>query len=170
MHGVVVSCSPRFPSTLSISATTWIVIPARLANHTLLPPGPWHYRQPSKMFWRTIRGMLPHKTPRGAAALGRLKTFEGIPPPYDTKKRVCVPAALRVLRLRPESNKWSTVGRLAQEFGWKYRDVVSRLEERRKAKSKAYYERAKQAKRNASKAKQMTTDNPARQELAKMGF
>jgi large subunit ribosomal protein L13Ae len=31
--------------------------------------------------------MIPHKTPRGAAALGKLKVFEGIPAPYDTKKR-----------------------------------------------------------------------------------
>jgi large subunit ribosomal protein L13Ae len=31
--------------------------------------------------------MLPHKTPRGAIALGKLKVFEGIPAPYDTKKR-----------------------------------------------------------------------------------
>jgi len=28
--------------------------------------------------------MLPHKTPRGAAALGKLKVFEGVPAPYDT--------------------------------------------------------------------------------------
>ena len=31
----------------------------------------------------TIRGMVPHKTARGSAALDRLKTFEGIPHPYD---------------------------------------------------------------------------------------
>jgi large subunit ribosomal protein L13Ae len=35
---------------------------------------PWrgavHYRSPSRMMWRAIRGMLPHKSPRGAAALG----------------------------------------------------------------------------------------------------
>ena len=43
--------------------------------------------------------MIPHKTARGAAALERLKVFEGIPPPYDKKKRVVVPQALRVLRL-----------------------------------------------------------------------
>ena len=30
----------------------------------------------------TIRGMVPHKTARGAAALDKLKTFEGIPHPY----------------------------------------------------------------------------------------
>jgi len=29
-----------------------------------------HARAPSRIFWRTVRGMLPHKTPRGAAALG----------------------------------------------------------------------------------------------------
>lgn len=41
------------------------------------------FRAPSRILWRTIRGMIPHKTPRGAAALDRLKAFEGIPHPYD---------------------------------------------------------------------------------------
>lgn len=45
--------------------------------------GPFHLRSPSKMFWRTVRGMVPHKLPRGAAALAHLKVFEGVPPPYD---------------------------------------------------------------------------------------
>ena len=35
------------------------------------------------MFWRVVRGMVPHKTAKGAAALSKLKVFEGIPPPYD---------------------------------------------------------------------------------------
>ena len=87
--------------------------------------GPFHFRAPSKMFWRTVRGMIPHKTARGNAAMERLKTFEGIPPPYDKKKRVVVPQALRVLRLKP-GRKYCTVGRLGHEFGWKYQDVVSR--------------------------------------------
>jgi hypothetical protein len=77
------------------------------------------------MFWRTVRGMIPHKTSRGTAAMERLKTFEGVPPPYDTKKRMVVPQALRVLRLKP-GRKYCTVGRLGHEFGWKYQDVVSR--------------------------------------------
>jgi len=87
--------------------------------------GPWHYRAPAKMFWRTVRGMIPHKTERGAKALERLKTFEGVPPPYDRKKRLVVPQALRVLRLKP-GRKYCTVGRLGHEFGWKYQDVVAR--------------------------------------------
>jgi large subunit ribosomal protein L13Ae len=45
--------------------------------------------------------MIPHKTKRGAEALNRLKVFEGIPAPYDKKKRMVVPCALRVLRLKP---------------------------------------------------------------------
>lgn len=87
--------------------------------------GPFHFRAPSKMFWRTVRGMIPHKTARGTAAMERLKTFEGVPPPYDKKKRVVVPQALRVLRLKP-GRKYCTVGRLGHEFGWKYQDVVAR--------------------------------------------
>ena len=63
--------------------------------------GPFHLRAPSRIFWRTVRGMLPHKTKRGMAALNRLKVFEGIPPPYDKQKRMVVPCALRVLRLKP---------------------------------------------------------------------
>ena len=61
--------------------------------------GAFHFRAPSRIFWRTVRGMLPHKTPRGAAALGRLKVFDGIPFPYDQKRRLVVPDALKVLRL-----------------------------------------------------------------------
>ena len=64
-------------------------------------PGPYHFRAPSRIFWRTVRGMLPHKTKRGQAALERLKVFDGIPPPYDKKKRMVVPAALKVVRLKP---------------------------------------------------------------------
>jgi hypothetical protein len=70
--------------------------------------------------------MIPHKTARGAAAMERLKVFEGVPPPYDHVKRVVVPQALRVLRLKP-GRKYCTVGRLSHEVGWKYQDVVARL-------------------------------------------
>ncbi|RAH55037.1 AMP dependent synthetase and ligase [Aspergillus piperis CBS 112811] len=108
--------------------------------------GPFHFRAPSRIFYKAVRGMIPHKTARGAAAMERLKVFEGVPPPYDKKKRVVVPQALRVLRLRP-GRKYCTVGRLSHEVGWKYQDVVARLEERRKVKSSAYYERKKAARR-----------------------
>uniref|UniRef100_A0A2K5EMM6 60S ribosomal protein L13a n=1 Tax=Aotus nancymaae TaxID=37293 RepID=A0A2K5EMM6_AOTNA len=55
------------------------------------------------------RGMLSHKTKRGQAALDRLKVFDGIPPPYDKKKRMVVPAALKVVRLKP-TRKFAYLG------------------------------------------------------------
>lgn len=35
--------------------------------------GPIHFRAPSRILWRTVRGMMEHKTARGKAALARLK-------------------------------------------------------------------------------------------------
>ncbi|KAJ5130850.1 uncharacterized protein N7515_006889 [Penicillium bovifimosum] len=132
--------------------------------------GPFHFRAPSRILYKAIRGMIPHKTARGAAAMERLKVFEGVPPPYDKKKRVVVPQALRVLRLRP-GRKYCTVGRLSHEVGWKYQDVVSRLEERRKVKSKAYYERKKAARRTLAKAEQgANVDSKTKDQLAQYGY
>ncbi len=115
--------------------------------------GAFHFRAPSRIFYRTVRGMIPHKTARGAAALERLKVFEGMPPPYDKKKRMVVPRAMRVLRLAP-GRRYCVLKRLSAEFGWKYQDVVSTLEEKRKQKSAAYYERKKQLLRLRRKAEE----------------
>lgn len=57
--------------------------------------------------------MVPHKTKRGAAALERLKVFEGVPPPYDKVKRLVVPDALQVLRLQ-HGHRFCKLGQLAQ--------------------------------------------------------
>ncbi|KAG0081309.1 60S ribosomal protein L16B [Linnemannia elongata] len=65
--------------------------------------GAFHFRAPSRIFYRAIRGMVPHKTARGAAALDRIKLFEGVPPPYDRMKRMVVPSALRVLKLKSKA-------------------------------------------------------------------
>lgn len=74
-----------------------------------------------------------------------------MPPPYDRKKKVVVPSALRVLRLKP-GRKYCTIDRLSHEFGWQYKDVVSRLEEKRKVKAAAFYERKSAADKARSKA------------------
>ena len=104
--------------------------------------GPFHFRAPAKMFWRTVRGMIPHKTSRGNKALSRMKVFEGVPPPFDKTKRLVVPSALRVLRLRP-GRRFCVLGNLAKEVGWKYQDTVKTLEAKRKIKSLRYYKRSK---------------------------
>jgi len=102
--------------------------------------GPYHFRAPSKIFWRVVRGMLPHKLYRGKDAMERLKVYEGIPPPYDKQKRLVVPSCLRVLRLKPR-RKYCQLSRLSHEVGWKYQTVVATLEKRRKLKSTDFYKR-----------------------------
>ena len=102
--------------------------------------GPFHQRSPSKIMWRTIRGMIPHKTARGAAALDRLRSFEGCPHPYDRKKRVVIPAALKNLRLRSERRS-CRLGDLSKSFGWNHNDLIKRLEDQRKVKSAAFWKK-----------------------------
>merc|ERR1711904_737717 len=89
--------------------------------------GPFHHRSPADMLMRTIRGMLPHKIYRGSAAFQRVKAVDGMPAPFDKIKKMVVPSALRVTRLRP-GRKFCTLGRLAHETGWKYQAVVAKHE------------------------------------------
>ncbi|KAL8129274.1 hypothetical protein V2J09_018429 [Rumex salicifolius] len=105
--------------------------------------GPIHFRAPAKIFWRTVRGMIPHKTKRGAAALARLKVFEGVPPPYDKVKRMVVPDALKVLRLQ-KGHKYCLLGRLSSEVGWNHYETIKELEAKRKERAQVVYERRKQ--------------------------
>ena len=127
--------------------------------------GPYHYRAPSKIFWKAVRGMLPHKTPRGALALAKLKVYEGVPPPFDHVKRVVVPSALRVLRLKP-MRRFTNLGKLATEVGWTYSDVVNKLEAKRKVKAAAFYQRQKQLDKFRAKAVESTKAKVAKETSA----
>ncbi|KAK5784111.1 60S ribosomal L13a-4 -like protein [Gossypium arboreum] len=105
--------------------------------------GPIHFRAPAKIFWRTVRGMIPHKTKRGAAALARLKSYEGVPSPYDKVKRMVIPDALKVLRLL-KGHKYCLLGRLSSEVGWNHYDTIRELEKKRKERAQVTYERKKE--------------------------
>jgi large subunit ribosomal protein L13Ae len=133
--------------------------------------GPIHFRAPSKIFWRTVRGMLPHKTARGAAALERMKVFEGIPEPYSSMKRMVVPAALRVIRLKP-GRRFCTLDRLSSEVGWKYQGVLEELEAKRKESSAAFYSEKKAATQSQRKSIFAKTDKltTINKELATFGY
>jgi len=100
--------------------------------------GPFHFKSPARIVWRTIRGMVHQKSARGQAAIGRLSTFEGIPHPYDKMKRKVIPAALRVVRLKP-GRKYTKMGDLANNVGWKHKELVDSLEDKRRAKSEVYF-------------------------------
>jgi large subunit ribosomal protein L13Ae len=131
--------------------------------------GPFHFRAPSRIFWRVVRGMLPHKTARGAAALGRLKVFDGIPFPYDQKKRMVVPDALKVLRMKSH-RKFCVLGDLAQLVGWTKKDLVTRLEDKRKAKSAKFWELKQKKQQARTKARASKDLQKVNDELAKYGF
>ena len=105
--------------------------------------GPYHFRAPSRMVWRTIRSMMQHKIAKCEAALERLKVFDGIPPPYDKMKRMIVPEALRVTRLRP-GRRYTNLGRMCSEVGWKHYDTIKTLEEKRKVHSGAFWAKKKE--------------------------
>lgn len=115
--------------------------------------GPFHFKSPARMVWRTIRGMVHQKTARGQDAIGRLSTFEGIPAPYDKTKRVVVPAALRILRLK-SMRQHTVLGELANTVGWKHKDLLETLEAKRKVEAAAYYEKKQEAAALRAKAEE----------------
>ncbi|BEJ05099.1 hypothetical protein CcaverHIS641_0209160 [Cutaneotrichosporon cavernicola] len=128
--------------------------------------GPFHFRAPSRILFKAVRGMIPHKTARGAAAIRRISLYEGVPPAQDKVKKMVVPSALRVLRLKP-GRKYATLKRISHEVGWGYKDVVDRLEEKRKVKGQAYFERKEAARKLRVKA---AANVPQNETLAKFGY
>lgn len=101
--------------------------------------GPWHHKSPAKFLWKVIRGMVPHKTARGAAAMGRLKIFEGCPHPYSTQKKVVITNALRAVMM-DSFRKFAYLGDLSSRIGWNHGPTVEALEVKRKARATQYYQ------------------------------
>jgi large subunit ribosomal protein L13Ae len=118
--------------------------------------GFYHHRSPAKIFEHTVRGMVPHKTYRGQCAMARLQVFEGIPAHLEKTKRMIVPEAFRVTRLRP-LRAYTHLGSLAAELGWNHKDLIVRLEAERMARASAYFE-AKKATDKAARAKAASTN------------
>ena len=132
--------------------------------------GPHHYRSPSKMFWRAVRGMTPHKTKRGAAALEKLKIFEGCPYPYSHRKRKCVPLALKVMRLKT-GRKSCLLGLLSQRVGWNQADVIEKLEEKRSERASEYFTNKTQLNKSVAKLVDGLDEvTKLRDELANYGY
>jgi large subunit ribosomal protein L13Ae len=129
--------------------------------------GPFHHRAPAMMLQKAIRGMLPHKTKRGQAALGRLSVFEGVPTQFATKKRVVIPSALRVLRLKP-GVKSTHLGTLAETVGWKHQEAVKKLEAERKVKGKVFFLRKQAMLKIQKKARDSVKDKI--QSVAEFGY
>ena len=128
-----------------------------------------HYRAPARIFWRTVRGMVPHKTARGAAALGRLKVFEGVPAPYDSQKRLCVPDAMRCVKLS-HFRKFCTLGDLSTQVGWGKQKLIAGMEEKRKERAVAWHKKRISKANTVRKGQNKSEIAKMRNELAQYGY
>ena len=132
--------------------------------------GPIHNRAPSRIIWRAVRGMLKHKSPKGAAALGRLKVFDGVPLSYNGKKRMFVTDALRSMRLKPKS-RYTILGECATECGWTKKDIISTLEAKRLDKNKTWHKLRVKTVQNSRKVNKTDPEiMKINKELAAYGF
>ena len=114
--------------------------------------------------------MLPKKKKRGYSALARLKTFDGCPAPYDKKKKLVVPEALRVLKLRPYRS-FSNLGKICSQLGWKHGGLIEGLEDKRKEIAAAdYKERSANLSAAAKKESSSAELQQVNAELAKFGY
>lgn len=134
-----------------------------LTNNVNPKQGPFHYRAPAKIFFRLIRGMIPHKTARGQAALDRLTLHDGCPHPYDMKKKMVIPSCLKILRVKPY-RKFCVLGDLAEKAGWKQKQLTATLEARRKTRAQAWHTKrvaANKVKKNNGKKAKLGADEKA---------
>ena len=152
------TCGDADLAAVSLVYRNKIIFHRFLRKRTLTNPkrGPIHFRSPSKIFWRTLRGMVPHKTVRGNAALQRLQVFDGIPKPFDQMKRMVVPDALKINRLK-NARAFCVLGDLADQVGWKHKDLIVRLENKRKDRAALFYQRKKAKNALAAKAQKLAT-------------
>ncbi|MCD6409851.1 MAG: 50S ribosomal protein L13 [Candidatus Verstraetearchaeota archaeon] len=77
--------------------------------------GPKKPRRPDRLLYYVIRGMLPRKTPRGRAALRRLRVYMGSPQlPRNYPSPISIPDA-HISKLR---GSYVYLYDLARELGW----------------------------------------------------
>lgn len=75
--------------------------------------GPFIHRMPDRLVRRTIRGMLPYKTPRGEAAYKRIMCYAGVPEQFAGKETFAIDAS----RDKLPNNKFVTVQDISRNLG-----------------------------------------------------
>eukprot|EP01084_Bolivina_argentea_P108362 193666_1 len=93
----------------------------------------FHYNQPSSMFYRVVRVMIPHKTPRVKQMMSLLHCYDGMPPRYQHIRKVRIIPAYKSLRLDP-NRAMNSLGRLMVEFVRTHSKLIIKLEDKRKKK------------------------------------
>jgi large subunit ribosomal protein L13 len=76
--------------------------------------GPFILRMPDRLVRRTVRGMLPYKIPRGAAAYKKVMCYVGVPAEFEDKETITIDAASKN---KLPNTKYVTVGQIATNLG-----------------------------------------------------
>ncbi|KVI11133.1 Ribosomal protein L13 [Cynara cardunculus var. scolymus] len=97
---------------------------------------------------------------RSPAALARLKVYEGVPTPYNRKKRMVIPDVLKVLRLTVR-HKYCLLGQLSSEVGWNHYETIKsrRLDQNQRKDKKRKQE---QTRRNSMRILQQLRETRTR--------
>ena len=95
--------------------------------------GPFQMVRPQAMFYRVVRGMVPHKKPHGRRQLAKLTCYDGVPPRFQHTKKMRVITAYRAIRLDP-NRPYTSLGRLMTCFGWTHGKLMVKLENKRRIK------------------------------------
>jgi large subunit ribosomal protein L13 len=74
-----------------------------------------------RIFWYTVRRMLPRKKPKGREALSRLRVYNGVPEEFAEVKPMTVEDALHRSEMSRSGKliKWMTLGELSKLIGGK---------------------------------------------------
>ncbi len=81
--------------------------------------GPVHHRRPHEIVRRTVRGMLPYRIPKGAAAYKRLHVHIGVPDELEKVEKQSLPEC----HSSNLNHRFVTVGELAESIGWNKKGV-----------------------------------------------
>ena len=78
--------------------------------------GPFHPRRPDQIVRRAVRGMLPHRMPKGRMAFRRLRVFLGIPDDLKNEKLL----TFREADVSKLKRSYVTIGEIAKEIGFSH--------------------------------------------------
>ncbi len=81
--------------------------------------GPTHNRKPDAIVRRSVRGMLPYRIPKGAAAYKRLTVHIGVPEKLASAEKTTLPECSG----SKLNHRYVTIGDLAEQIGWNRKGV-----------------------------------------------
>jgi large subunit ribosomal protein L13Ae len=137
---VIVRCEKIEKTGKHIKSKFELISRSKKRTHTNPRHGPFHFKSPSQVFWKTVRGMLPHKTFKGSDALMRLKLYDGIPMSLIKVKKFIIPYALRNIRLAP-GRKFANLGEILEDIGWKRKSYVEEKDEKLRTLGKQFWKK-----------------------------